>query len=105
MAAVDAPLQLLQELLREQEQVHIGNINSPQQIVLSGHTEAVKSCCKKLKELGYRATLLPVSMAFHSPIMEIIHAELEAFVATIRFTRRSFRSCRTRPWLRIRPLR
>jgi len=85
MAAVDAPLELLQELIREREHVHIGNINSPQQTVLSGHTEPVKNFCKKLKEMGYRATLLPVSMAFHSPIMEIIHDELEAFVAVIPF--------------------
>jgi len=85
MAAVDAPLELLRELIREREHVHIGNINSPHQVVLSGHTEAVKNFCKKLKEMGYRATLLPVSMAFHSPIMEIIHDELEAFVAAIPF--------------------
>ena len=85
MAAVDAPLDLLQALIREQEHVHIGNINSPRQIVLSGHTEAIKGFCKQLKEMGYRATLLPVSMAFHSPIMEIIHDELEAFVAAIPF--------------------
>ena len=83
MAAVDAPLALLEELIREREQVHIGNINSPQQIAISGHTEAVKEFCKTLKGMGYRATLLPVSMAFHSPIMQVIHAELEAFIAGI----------------------
>jgi len=85
MAAVDAPLELLKELLEGQPQVHIGNINSPQQVVLSGDTEAVKSLCKRLKEMGYRATFLRVSMAFHSPIMEVIHAELEAYVASIEF--------------------
>jgi len=85
MAAVDAPLELLQELLAGQQQVHIGNINSPQQVVLSGDTEALKSLCKRLKEMGYRATFLRVSMAFHSPIMAVIHAELEAYVASIEF--------------------
>jgi len=34
--------------------VHIGNINSPNQIVLSGNTEAVKDLCKRLKEMGHR---------------------------------------------------
>ena len=85
MAAVDAPLELLKELLEGEPHVHIGNINSPQQVVLSGDTEAVKSVCKRLKEMGYRATFLRVSMAFHSPIMEVIHAELEAYVASIEF--------------------
>jgi len=35
--------------------------------------------------MGYRATLLPVSMAFHSPIMRVIHDELEAYIASIPF--------------------
>ncbi|MDD1633184.1 MAG: acyltransferase domain-containing protein, partial [Methylococcaceae bacterium] len=73
MAAVDAPLDLLNEMIQGREDVHIGNINSPNQIVLSGGTEAVKDIGKRLKERGYRATLLPVSMAFHSPIMRVIH--------------------------------
>ena len=85
MAAVDAPLDLLKEMIQGQEDVHIGNINSPNQVVLSGNTEAVKNLGGKLKEMGYRATLLRVSMAFHSPIMKVIHDELEAFVASIPF--------------------
>ncbi len=85
MAAVDAPLDLLKEMIQGRDDVHIGNINSPNQIVLSGNTEAVKDLGKRLKEMGYRATLLRVSMAFHSPIMKVIHDELEAYVASIPF--------------------
>jgi malonyl CoA-acyl carrier protein transacylase len=85
MAATDAPLNLLKEMIQGREDVHIGNINSPNQIVLSGNTEAVKNLCKRLKDMGYRATLLRVSMAFHSPIMRVIHDELEAYVASIPF--------------------
>lgn len=85
MAAVDAPLDLLKEMIQERENVHIGNINSPNQVVLSGSTEAVKDLCKRLKEMGHRATLLRVSMAFHSPIMRVIHDELEAYIASIPF--------------------
>jgi malonyl CoA-acyl carrier protein transacylase len=83
MAAVDAPLELLKELIQGQKDVHIGNINSPKQVVMSGATAAVTTLCKRLKERGYRATLLRVSMAFHSPIMTVIHDELEAFIASI----------------------
>ena len=68
-----------------EEDVHISNINSPSQVVLSGKTEAVKNFGNRLKEMGYRATLLRVSMAFHSPIMRVIHDELEAFIAPIPF--------------------
>jgi acyl transferase domain-containing protein/acyl carrier protein len=85
MAAVDAPLELLEEMMRGQDQVHIGNINSPKQVVISGTTAAVRDLSQRLKERGYRATFLPVSMAFHSPIMKVIHDELEAFVASMTF--------------------
>ncbi|MGC2062097.1 MAG: beta-ketoacyl synthase N-terminal-like domain-containing protein, partial [Thermodesulfovibrionales bacterium] len=85
MAAVDAPLDLLKEMIQGRENVHIGNINSPNQIVLSGSTGTVKAIGKRLKEMGYRATLLRVSMAFHSPVMKVIHEELEAYVASISF--------------------
>ena len=85
MAATDAPLDLLKEMIQGREDVHIGNINSPNQVVLSGNTEAVKNLGNRLKEMGYRSTLLRVSMAFHSPIMRVIHDELEAYVASIPF--------------------
>jgi malonyl CoA-acyl carrier protein transacylase len=83
MAAVDAPLDLLKEMLQGQVNVHIGNINSPVQVVLSGNSEEVGDLCLRLKDMGYRATPLRVSMAFHSPIMRVIHDELATFVASI----------------------
>ncbi len=85
MAATDVPPDLLKEMIQGRDDVHIGNINSPNQIVLSGNTEAVKDLCRRLKEMGHRATLLRVSMAFHSPIMRVIHDELEEFIASIPF--------------------
>ena len=85
MAAVDVPLDILKEIIHDMENVHIGNINSPNQVVLSGSTEAVNNLGKRLKQMGYRATLLSVSMAFHSPIMRVIHDELEAYIASIPF--------------------
>jgi len=86
MAAVDAPLDLLHEMIQSGAgEVHISNINSPRQVVVSGTTGAVHAFCSRLKERGYRATLLRVSMAFHSPIMRVIRAELEAYVAAIPF--------------------
>ena len=85
MAAVDAPIEMLKDMMKGQENIHIGNINSPNQVILSGNTETVKNLGKKLKEMGYRCTLLRVSMAFHSPIMRVIHDELEAYVASIPF--------------------
>ena len=85
MMACDAPLEVIDDLRRNKDKVYITNINSPNQIVIGGDTEQVREVGVRLKEEGYRSTLLRVSMAFHSPVMACIHDELEEFVAGIQF--------------------
>lgn len=47
------------------------NENSPEQTVISGEVAAVTDACEKLKAAGAkRAMILPVSGAFHSPLMQ-----------------------------------
>lgn len=49
MAAVDAPLDLLREMIQGGAgDVHVSNINSPHQVVVSGKTEAVHDFCTRL---------------------------------------------------------
>jgi [acyl-carrier-protein] S-malonyltransferase len=50
--------------------VVVSNINSPEQIVISGHLEAVTEAGEKLKEMGARVIPLKVSAPFHSPLMQ-----------------------------------
>lgn len=47
----------------------LANDNSPQQVVLSGEREALPRAAAAAKELGLRAMELPVTGAFHSPMM------------------------------------
>lgn len=47
----------------------VANDNSPQQVVLSGAREALPGATAAAKELGLRAMELPVTGAFHSPMM------------------------------------
>lgn len=85
MVACDAPLDLIEKILEETDNVFVTNINSPKQIVIGGATEESKSIASRLKEMGYRSTVLRVSMAFHSPIMRCIHDELKEFIDGVKF--------------------
>ncbi len=60
------------------------NYNSDAQIVISGEIEAIVKACDKAKEAGAKRALpLPVSGAFHSPLMEPARQALaEAIAAT-----------------------
>ncbi len=54
------------------------NINSPEQIVISGNTAAVERACKLADERGAkRAKLLPVSAPFHCSLMKPAQDRLE----------------------------
>ena len=53
------------------------NYNCDGQVVISGEAEAVAEACKKMMEAGAKRALpLPVSGAFHSPLMEPARLEL-----------------------------
>jgi [acyl-carrier-protein] S-malonyltransferase len=55
------------------------NINSPEQIVISGNTAAVERAAKLAEERGAKkAKLLPVSAPFHCPLMKPAQDYLEA---------------------------
>ncbi len=55
--------------LAERHGLSLANDNSPQQVVLSGEREQLAPVMASAKELGLRALELPVSGAFHSPLM------------------------------------
>jgi malonyl CoA-acyl carrier protein transacylase len=59
----------------------VANDNSPQQVVLSGARGALEAVASDAEHRGLRATILPVTGAFHSPMMASAVPEFEAALA------------------------
>ena len=87
MAAVIAlPDEEVERICADIPGVVPANYNSPGQIVISGEESAVDEACVKLKEAGAkRALKLPVSGAFHSPLMEPAREELAKAIEATPF--------------------
>ena len=77
-AIIKLPTETIEEICASCSGLVIpANYNSEGQVVISGEAEAVAEACEKMKEAGAKRALpLPVSGAFHSPLMEPARLEL-----------------------------
>ncbi|HWF50386.1 MAG TPA: ACP S-malonyltransferase [Solirubrobacteraceae bacterium] len=64
----------------------VANDNSPQQVVLSGSRDAFEGASEAARELGLRPIELPVTGAFHSPMMAGAVPEFQAALARAELT-------------------
>ncbi|MHC1783772.1 MAG: SDR family NAD(P)-dependent oxidoreductase [Anaerolineaceae bacterium] len=70
MAAVSAPLEVVEDVLKTIEgYIVIANVNSPVQSVLGGTTAAIDSAIAKFQAMNLQAVKIPVSHAFHTSIV------------------------------------
>ena len=68
------------------EVCELANINSPEQIVISGHTAAVERGAKLADERGAkRAKVLPVSAPFHCSLMQPAQDRLASDLQNLKF--------------------
>lgn len=65
--------------------IALANENAPRQVVLSGSESQLAAAERELAEAGLRSRRLPVSGAFHSPLMEPAVARFRAVAESIRF--------------------
>jgi [acyl-carrier-protein] S-malonyltransferase len=75
---------ICKEVSTSSKVVEVVNFNSPGQLVLSGHKEAVVKACQIIteKKLG-KAKELPVSAPFHSSLMKTATEEMKQFLDNI----------------------
>lgn len=88
-AVIGLDKQRIEEVLADVENgiVVTANENAPDQIVISGEIDAVVRSCEKLKAAGAkRALRLPVSGAFHSPLMKNAADSFHEFLTTTPFS-------------------
>lgn len=81
MLAVAAPCDVVEALLGDANfDVHVANVNAPQQVVLSGSKADIERAAKWFAERGHACKRLAVSAAFHSPAMSGAGEKFEKIV-------------------------
>lgn len=76
MVAALATEESVRALTEQVDGVVIANLNSPEQCIVSGTTTGIEEFCRLAAGRGVPTRPVPVSRAFHSPIMEGSAAEL-----------------------------
>lgn len=72
------------------KELRIANYNSPAQFVISGEKEALDAAAAQIKEIKGRAIALPVSGAFHSPLIKQAADEFARFLDTLTWNAPTF---------------
>ncbi len=86
MVALEATETVVAPLVeRRREQVSIAAINGPRQTVIAGAADAVAAIADELGRAGIRSRRLPVSHAFHSPLMQPMHARFAEQAERVRY--------------------
>ena len=88
MTAASGTIEQLSKLLAGwSTDVVVANHNHPQQVVLSGSTDAISDVEVKLQEEGISTTRLPVATAFHSPIVADAATEFGKYLRSVDFSK------------------
>ncbi|MFB7614233.1 type I polyketide synthase [Kitasatospora sp. NPDC056181] len=86
MVAVRASEAEVLPLLEGREaEIGIGAVNGPDSVMISGAGKAVREVVERLEAKGVAVRQLPVSHAFHSPLMEPMLEDFRAVVRSLSF--------------------
>ncbi|MFE6064360.1 type I polyketide synthase [Streptomyces sp. NPDC056431] len=85
MVSVAAPVEGIQERIAGLAGVWVAAVNAPGSVVLAGEADAVRGVVEGLTAEGVRTRPLPVSHAFHTPLMDPMLEDFSAAIADLSF--------------------
>ncbi|MFK5891747.1 MAG: beta-ketoacyl synthase N-terminal-like domain-containing protein, partial [Pseudomonadota bacterium] len=87
MLAVIGDAKEIEEKIKAFDQVVMANYNSPQQVVVGGPSEMISKTKVALEKDGFRVIQLPVSAAFHSPLVKYADKPFSQAIDTQTFNK------------------
>jgi acyl transferase domain-containing protein/acyl carrier protein len=85
MLAVKEEISKVEAAIKQFPRVTIANFNSQNQVVLAGPTADINKVRLYLHEQGYAAVLLPVSAAFHTPLIAFAQKSFAIALKSVKF--------------------
>lgn len=87
MVAVKAGRREIEDVIKSIEQVWVANVNAPTQTIISGRKADMAEAVRRLENEGMQVRPIPVSCAFHSPLVVPARDRLAEFISTIHFAK------------------
>jgi acyl transferase domain-containing protein/acyl carrier protein len=85
MLAVKEDLHKVEAVLKHFPRVMIANYNTQKQVVLAGPTAEINRVKQALQDQSYSAVLLPVSAAFHTPLIAFAQKSFAIALKSVQF--------------------
>lgn len=71
---------------RHEDAIAIAAVNGPRNVVISGTTAGIRAVVARLETAGIRTLRLPVSHAFHSPVIEPVLDEFQNVASQVSYS-------------------
>lgn len=86
MAAISTDLGTVAAIIKDVKGVYIANVNSPSQCIISGDTQAIDAVLQQCKTQNIAYAKIPVSAAFHTPLMDASKEPLRQALTSTEFS-------------------
>ena len=87
MMAVSGDIATLEKVLLNHSEIKIANFNSNAQVVIAGAKKALADAQEELKAAGLKLIQLPVSAAFHTPLVAHAQKPFAKAIDAVKFSK------------------